>query len=72
MEIHDEDLDIRECSKCRGERLVMESTGGRHMRSSSQVVCDKCGGRGVELTDLGARLFDFIHEVMRRRPKVSI
>lgn len=64
MEIREEDLQIRTCPHCNGERLVwdppvMPRQGG----TQTQINCPECGGRGVKLTPTGALLFDFVQKV---------
>jgi hypothetical protein len=66
MEINDQDLEISTCPMCKGERKVWDppeserTSGWRH-----QITCPACAGRGISLTPTGAKLFDFIHQVMR-------
>jgi hypothetical protein len=66
MEIRDEDLSVRPCTECRGKRLVwapMESVpGGRH-----EIDCPTCSGRGVVLTETGAKLAEFVQRITNLR-----
>ncbi len=64
MEIREEDLQIQPCPRCNGQRLVWDSAPPASA-DSRKIPCPDCAGRGVKLTDTGARLFEFVRQVMR-------
>jgi DnaJ-class molecular chaperone len=65
MEIRDEDLTIDACMRCEGSgRAWDKPEGTRGYRQT--ITCPDCKGRGVKLTETGAKLFDFVREAVRR------
>src|SRR5687768_14310808 len=66
MKITEADLKIAICPSCNAERKVWHPAAGSGYRS--QIPCPDCEGRGWKLTPTGAKLFDFVREVLRVRP----
>jgi DnaJ-class molecular chaperone len=69
MQITDEDQRVETCPECRGNQVVEQDERSPHMTVTMEVACPSCNGRGVKLTSMGNKLFDFVHLVMRYRPR---
>lgn len=64
MEIREEDLQIQTCPRCNGERMVWDPPPPAR-GTSRMVPCPECRGRGIKLTETGAKLFEFVRQVTR-------
>jgi hypothetical protein len=66
LQIDERDLVIEFCPKCQGRKRVEQTTRSSHHSSYTQEIdCMECEGRGLKLTPVGAKLFDFVKEASR-------
>jgi hypothetical protein len=63
MEIRDEDLEVVICGRCKGEKRVWDPPDPNARGWRQEITCPDCSGRGVTLTPLGSKLFEFIRRV---------
>lgn len=59
MEIHMEDL-IHKCTACEGDGVISPQIPGDGAIVDLGQPCDRCGGRGMMLTDTGTVLKAFV------------
>lgn len=67
MEIRDEDLSMMVCPRCKGEQTVWEPETIERGGTRHSIQCPNCSGRGVALTETGAKLYEFVRAVTRQR-----
>lgn len=65
LEFTEDDLKIEVCPECQGAKLIIRTTRSANSIVTEEAQCEACGGRGVKLTRVGARLFDFVREAGR-------
>jgi DnaJ-class molecular chaperone len=58
MEIHPEDL-FRKCTACEGDGIITPPKPAAGPIVDLGKPCDRCGGRGMMLTDTGTTLKAF-------------
>lgn len=69
MDLKLEDL-VKQCQKCNGKGRYTETTGtptgGVGVRYTTEQSCDACQGKGIQFTETGAVLKDFVQTLKQR------